>query len=60
MVIAIIDIIGVTITKFKEYTPITGYFHCMKVLFVAAQLEEERTRVIHIFYFTYSIKPIKD
>ena len=60
MVIVVIDNIGVTINKFKEYTPIAGYFHCIKVLFVAAQLVEARTRVIHIFYFTSSIKPIKD
>jgi len=60
MVIVIIDNIGVTINKFKEYTPIAGNFDCMKVLFVAAQLVEERTRVIHIFYLTCSIKPIKD
>ena len=60
MVVAVIDIIGVTINKFKEYTPIPGYFHCMKVLFVAAQLVEEGTRIIHISYLTRGIKPIKD
>jgi hypothetical protein len=52
MVIVIIDNIGVTIHKFKEYTPIAGYFYCMKALFIATQLVEKRTWVIHIFYFT--------
>ena len=60
MVIVIIDNIGVTINKFKEYTPIARYFYCIKALFVATQLVEERTWVIHIFYFTCGIKPIKD
>jgi hypothetical protein len=60
VVIIVIDNIGVAINKFKEYTPIAGYFHCMKALFIAAQLVEERTWVIHIFYFTCGIQPIKD
>ena len=32
----------------------------MKVLFIAAQLVEESTRVIHVSYFTRGIKPIED
>jgi len=32
----------------------------MKAFFVTTQLVEERARVIHVFYFTCGIKPIKD
>lgn len=60
MVIIVIDNIGVAVNKLKKYAPIAGYFHGMKTLFVAAQLVERRTRVIHILYFTCGIKTIKD
>jgi hypothetical protein len=60
MVIVVIDKIGVTINKFKEYTPIAGNPYCMKAALVAAQSVQERTRVIHISYSTCGIKPIKD
>jgi hypothetical protein len=46
MVIVVIDKIGVTINKFKEYTPIAGYLYCMKAALVAAQSVQERTRVL--------------
>ena len=55
MVIIVIDSICVAVNKFKKYTPIAGYFHGMKVFFVAAQLVEKRTRIIHILYFTCGI-----
>lgn len=60
MEIIVVDKIGVTINKLKKYPPIARYFHCMKTLLVATQLVEKRTRIIHIFYFTCGIEPIKD
>lgn len=60
MVIIIIDNIGVTVNKLKKYAPIAGYPYCIKAALITAQLMKERTRVIHILYFTRGIKSIKD
>jgi hypothetical protein len=59
MVIVVVDKISVTINKFEEDTPIAGYFYRMEALFIAAQPVEERTRVMHIFYFACGIQAIK-
>ena len=60
MVIIVIDSICVAVNKFKKYWPITRYSYGVKAFFVAAQLMEKRTRVIHILYFTCGIKSIKN
>jgi len=60
MIIVVINNIGIAVNKFKKYSPVAGYFYCMKALFVAAQLVKKRTRIIHIFYFVCGIKPVKN
>jgi len=60
MVIIVINNICIAINKLKKYSPIAGNFHCIKSLFINAQLVKEGARVIHILNLTCGIETIKD
>jgi hypothetical protein len=60
MVVVIIDYIGITINKFKEDSPVAGYFNGVLVFFVSHQFMKIRARVIHVFYIIRCIKTVKN